>query len=103
MQFFATPDRINALAVEALRGIVEAVLFEPGSWLPPSAAGRVRPVHAPDVDRTALATPCGLLFNELACSPTAVTTSMETLLGLALDLDIGKCSHPTQKSNTPLH
>ena len=31
------------LAVEELRGIVEAVVFEPGSWLAPSAGGRKSP------------------------------------------------------------
>ena len=46
--------------------------------------------QAPDVSRGALATPCGLLFNELACSPHTTVDAVVNLLTLALDLDIGK-------------
>ena len=57
--------------------MLEAVLYEPGAWLPPSPDGRQAPTHAPDATRERLSTPCGLLFNELACSPAATTGAME--------------------------
>lgn len=44
------------------------------------------------MSRGALATPCGLLFNELACSPHTTVDAVINLLTLALDLDIGKVS-----------
>jgi hypothetical protein len=90
LQFFAAAERVSALAAEKLQAMVEAVVFEPGSWLPPSHTGRQAPAQAPDVSRGALATPCGLLFNELACSPHTTVDAVVKLLTLALDLDSGK-------------
>eukprot|EP00854_Cymbomonas_tetramitiformis_P005006 gene5006-6098_t len=96
LQFFASPERISALAGRQLQGVLEAALFEPGAWLPPSATtgGGLRspPTHIPDTERASMRTPCGLLFNELACSPRAVTVPLQQLLSLALDLDVGKWS-----------
>lgn len=45
LQFFGAPERVSALAAEKLQGMVEAVVFEPGSWLPPSPVGRQAPVQ----------------------------------------------------------
>lgn len=49
-------------------------------------------VQVPDTRREALATPSGLLLNELACAPAGVCTPSLAALTLALELDSGKWS-----------
>lgn len=90
LRFFATPERISALGSKELQSVLHSAVFEPGARLPPGP--RLPPATAPDMDRARLATACGLLFNELACSPAAAAGCAATLLELALDLDLGKWS-----------
>lgn len=90
LRFFATPERISALGSRELQSVLHSSVFEPGARLPPGP--RLPPVTAPDMDRARLATSCGLLFNELACSPAAAAGCVARLLELALDLDLGKWS-----------
>jgi len=44
------------------------------------------------LERDFLATPCGLLFNELSYSPAGILRPIQALLELALDIDTGKFS-----------
>ena len=61
--------------------VIDACLFEPGEWLPPDKSASVPEV--PLVDRSGLATPCGLLVNELVNAPTSTLKPIESLLELA--------------------
>ena len=90
LHFFADQQRLNALSSSRMQEILEAALFEPGAWqeeeyrqpptqLPPSADERSK----------LLATPLGLLFNELVHSPSLLLEPLERLLETALDLDTG--------------
>ena len=87
ISFFATEDRIHALRSSQLRGLLDSVMFEPGAYLP--MAMNQEPRFVPTRDERLLATPYGLLINELHRSPDAVLKSTLRLLELALDLDTG--------------
>jgi hypothetical protein len=67
LAFFSAPERINALGSRELRTMLDGVLFEPGEWQPD--VERKLPTHIPAVDKQFLATPAGLLFNELQHAP----------------------------------
>ena len=51
---------------------------------------KTAPQRIPAPNRAHLATPAGILFNELTRSPTAVSESVLALTGLALELDSGR-------------
>ena len=63
MRFFAQPAHTQALAQVELQEVLDAALFEPGGWQPD--APKPMPETVPAPDRACLATPCGLLFQEL--------------------------------------
>ena len=63
MRFFAQPAHTQALAQVELQEVLDAALFEPGGWQP--NAPKPMPETVPAPDRACLATPCGLLFQEL--------------------------------------
>jgi hypothetical protein len=63
LAFFASAAHVNALGSKTLRSVVDGVLFEPGRWQ--ADVHREVPPEIPAPDRAHLATPCGLLFNEL--------------------------------------
>eukprot|EP01083_Nonionella_stella_P030773 84290_1 len=87
LSFFATEDRIHTLRSEDLRNILNSIMFEPGRYLPASLPRE--PTHVPTTDPRLLATPYGLLLNELHRSPSGVFQSMFDLLRFALNLDTG--------------
>ena len=62
------------------RELLDCVLFEPGEWsaVDPPVADRV-----PAPDRACLATPAGLLFNELQRAPAPLIGSLEAMLNNA--------------------
>ena len=95
LQFFADQQRLNALAHPRMQEVLEAALFEPGAWQ--EEPRRRPPTHVPLAQSeraTVLATPLGLLFNELVHSPTLLLDPLERLLDMALDLDtVGPGSH----------
>lgn len=74
LRFFADASRTAALAQPELQRVLDAALFEPGEWRPPSEAPPELPttIPPPDLDRSHLATAAGTLFHELAHSPVAV-------------------------------
>lgn len=88
LQFFAEPTRIAALANEELQSVLDACLFEPGVWRDPTNNGIPSTVPAPN--RKHLATPVGLLLNELLRSPKVVLDAFEQILFQALELDCGR-------------
>lgn len=65
-----------------------SVLYEPSQWQ--REAEKVLPSVVPAPDRSHLATPVGLLFNELQHSPQGVITPVFSLLDLVLDMDAGR-------------
>ena len=68
LDFFTDEARIQALDCKELQDIVDSALFEPGLWQ--SALLKDLPKTIPPGGRDHMATPCGLLFNELTVSPT---------------------------------
>ncbi|PRP79727.1 hypothetical protein PROFUN_12661 [Planoprotostelium fungivorum] len=87
LNFFASQEHINSLGVLDLENIIDSVVFEPGQWQPPTE--KVLPTNVPAPDRHFLATPLGLLFNELRLSPEANLKPLNVMLENALDLDPG--------------
>ncbi len=87
LNFFASQDNIPALGLLEIQSILDSVLFEPGLWHPNRP--KTVPSNVPTEDRTFLATPLGLLFNELKMSPHAVIKPVTQLLENALELDPG--------------
>ena len=65
-------------------------LFEPSMWQ--SAEAKPCPAAIPTPDRVHLATPCGLLFNELQRAPQTVAGPVEAMLANVLDKDTGRYS-----------
>lgn len=88
LRFFSAPEMTTALADEQLQGMLDAVLFEPGSWQPDEEITCPEQVPAPN--RKHLATPLGLLFNELQKSPDSVLVAVGKLLTNVLELDAGR-------------
>ena len=67
LRFFSTPERIGALADPFLQEVLDAAMFEPSLWQ--HKLKKDCPEDVPAQDREHLATPCGLLLNELVKSP----------------------------------
>jgi len=86
--FFANQLRVRSLASRQLRNVLDCVMFEPAEWSPPS--NTMLPAVVPASTRRHLATPCGMLFRELQCSPKGVISALNTLLDLSLDMDTGR-------------
>ena len=91
LSFFANQGRLTSLGSEKLRALLDGVLFEPGQWQSINMSQKPLPDTIP-YDRSYLATPTGLLFNELIMSPEGVLQSLRNMLNLALDLDTGRWS-----------
>eukprot|EP00750_Incisomonas_marina_P014138 INCI17609.11.p1 GENE.INCI17609.11~~INCI17609.11.p1 ORF type:complete len:5029 (+),score=1065.32 INCI17609.11:298-15384(+) len=86
--FFSTDDRVHKLESEKLRDILDSVLFEPGAHLKLWMIG-VAPVVVPTKHPGLLASPYGLLLNELCHSPVPVMDAVMRLVQGALALDTG--------------
>ena len=96
--FFADQQRLHALSSVRMQEVLEAALFEPGAWH--GAAHRPPPTHVPPTPEEraiVLATPLGLLFNELVHAPTLLLDPLERLLDMALDLDTGAHDGPSAR------
>jgi hypothetical protein len=87
LSLFATEDRIHSLRSEELQEVLEAVLFEPGTYLP--AELLAVPEEVPVANKRLLATPFGLLLNEIYRSPEVIMNSVLSLVKLAVNLDVG--------------
>ena len=88
LHFFAQPSHTPALACVELQQLLDAALFEPGAWQPD--APKAMPKTVPAETRDHLATPVGLLCQELTHSPVLLLASLQSLLDNALDLDAGR-------------
>ena len=98
--FFASEDRVHKLQSSKLQAILDSVTFEPGRHLRVCDTG-VMPEMVPTTHPRLLATPYGLLINELHCSPANVLRSMVALLTGALALDTGAvCDRGAEDFNT---
>lgn len=86
--FFSSEDRIHKLQCAELRQILDSVMFEPGKYLAVDMGG-VEPMMVPTRHPELLATPYGLLMNELYRSPDTIIRSILTLLRGALAVDTG--------------
>jgi len=88
LRFFSTPERIGALADPFLQEVLDAAMFEPSLWQ--HKLKKMCPPEVPAPDREHLATPCGLLLNELVKSPEVLLNSLEAMLEMTLDMDTGR-------------
>lgn len=98
LSFFSTEDRIHALKSKQLRDVLDSVLFEPGRYLPASL--KEEPKEVPTANPKLLATPYGMLINELHRSPAGVIDSAIKLLKFALDLVSILAIHCRRKLST---
>ena len=92
LRFFAEPARFATLVTPALQDVLDAALFEPARWRRARDGLPAPPSRVPDPDGFAdhLATPAGLLVNELQRSPANVIDAIDTMLALAFEVDTGK-------------
>ena len=97
LSFFASPERTNTLSHPDIQRVIECVVYEPGSWLESSetvgqdhADRNVLPDMIPALNRDHLATPAGLLLNELTHSPTTIVKALQLMLENAFELDAGR-------------
>ena len=88
--FFTDRHRISLLREPQLQAVLEAALFEPGPWQAPSDVTDRPPTTVPGPDRRHLATPAGLLFNELLKSPRVVMEAVLCMLRVAVEKDVGR-------------
>ena len=87
LSFFSNDDRIHTLKNKELQAILDSILFEPGKYLP--IGMNIEPTEVPTLQPTLLATPYGLLINELHRSPDVILDAFINLLNQALTLDTG--------------
>ena len=92
--FFAHDDRVHALQSRQLQGVLDAVLFEPGNFLP-AAQAHLEPVDCPTSAPAVLGTAHHLLLSELRHSPRMFLEALERLLAQAIDLDTGSITAST--------
>lgn len=90
MHFFAQPSHVHALGHPRLQAALDAAMFEPGLWQ--HTRFKTLPESVPAPEREHLATPSGILFNELVRSPAGLTVPLLRLIELALELDSGRYS-----------
>ncbi|KYK65659.1 EF hand domain-containing protein [Toxoplasma gondii TgCatPRC2] len=92
-QFFAEEGRADALVLPQLQLVFSAVLFEP--WHFQHEETKKAPDLVPPASRSYLATPLGLLFNELQHSPQTLLSSLGELLAIAIDRETGAYGGPS--------
>ena len=96
LTFFASDDRVHKLQSQKLRDLLDSLLFEPGKYLSVDMTG-VEPVMVPSQHTNLLATPFGLLLNELHRSPSNVLQAVIRLLEGAFGLDTGSVCDPGEE------
>jgi hypothetical protein len=102
LAFFAEPSRITTLRCIKLQKVLDACLFEPGPWRSPlydAQKGDTKDGthHIPARTRAPLATPSGLLLNELMHQP-AMAFRVVEMLEISLELDGGSFSSSVSSS-----
>ena len=103
LNFFTDQTRVSALASPRIQEVLEAALFEPGAYAADEDPARTHrdgsgglaplpekvPPEKKEERRELLATPLGLLFNELVHAPAVILTALRQMLTVALDMDTG--------------
>jgi thiol-disulfide isomerase/thioredoxin len=87
LNFFATADRIHTLRDKKLRHLLDSVLFEPSRYL--ELGANYAPSLVPSEEPKLIASPYGLLFNELHYSPDGLIRTLVSLIQQARKLDVG--------------
>ena len=99
LDFFANgnPERLSALKCKSLQLILDAALFEPGSWRPADFTHYVTEIPIVDEAKleALLSTPMGSMFNEIAKSPDVLTKCVIKILERSLEMDVGKYNAST--------
>eukprot|EP00760_Papus_ankaliazontas_P024689 PhM_4_TR2411/c0_g2_i1/m.74313 len=88
LRFLATEDRVSFLSSKEVRWMLDGVLFEPGRFLARDLTD-VSPTEVPTENAALIATPYGLLLNELQYSTDGVVEPLIRLLELARAMDAG--------------
>ena len=95
--FFADAVRIDVLVAPDLQALLDAIFFDPGEHRGDARTkgtahgdSLALPATIPSEDRTYLATPCGLLFQELARSPGMLLSSLRLMLAHVVQGDTGR-------------
>eukprot|EP00756_Hemistasia_phaeocysticola_P010307 Hpha_TRINITY_DN15008_c2_g11::TRINITY_DN15008_c2_g11_i1::g.123864::m.123864 len=94
LHFFASEDRAALLRAPVMQKLLDSVLFEPGRFQSAAFTHKC-PQMVPVEKDELLATPYGLLFNELQHSPDSVVEPLIALLGQAVELDSGTVFNET--------
>ncbi|KAH9262352.1 hypothetical protein BASA82_000599, partial [Batrachochytrium salamandrivorans] len=97
LRFFGSQEMTTSLRHRELQDLVDGVVFEGGEWH--SGTEQPTPLIVPCADRAFLATPLGLLFNELRFAPDAVIDSLEKMLVNMLEIDSGRFSKNTSPAS----
>jgi hypothetical protein len=91
LEFFSDQMRISALASHELQEVVDSCLFEPGLWQASRQKAPLTTIPSKDGDgREHMATPLGLLFNELLHAPEHIIDAVDRMALCVLELDEGK-------------
>ena len=85
--------RLRALESVDLQKVLDSCLFEPGVWAPD--VDKPLPEVVPSEQGRVTATSCGLLVNELICSPEVLVRSLLDIVERTLDFDTGTYQSPS--------
>jgi hypothetical protein len=88
LRFFADQARVNALSNPELQKVLDACLFEAGQWQPLDFVPASN--YVPAKNRDHLATPAGLLFNELKNAPVGLLETLSAIFEMVLLQDTGR-------------
>lgn len=92
LRFFACEDRASLLRYPIFQQLLTCVIFDAGRFLPLSLSNKC-PEMVPSENDQLIATPYGLLLNELLYNPSGVIDPMTRLVQLVLELDSGNVSN----------
>lgn len=97
LRLLSDESRVRALASPELQGVLDSVLFEPGQWRPPRRGNRapcpleqIPAPFSPTGRGDHLATPHGLLINELTKSPEATFEAVARMMETSVEMDTGR-------------
>ena len=83
---FFSKDRVNILFRKELRVVLRSILFEPRTWVAPQSRTKIEEIPTPKQN---LATPYGLLMNEILFSPRATVEPLLKILENGVTLAVG--------------
>ena len=83
---FFSKDRVNILFRKELRVLLRSILFEPRTWVAPQSRTKIEEIPTPKQN---LATPYGLLMNEILFSPRATVEPLLKIMENGVTLAVG--------------